>query len=225
MKKEETIPKEKNKDVSKRPAKKKPEVFFAINREIKSEIRILGLDDSPFSTKKKGEEIIIIGTVYRGGLYLEGIISTYITIDGEDSTQRIIKMVNESKHKSQLQIIMTDGIAMGGFNVIDVDELSRKTRLPVIVIMRHKPNLENIKKAILNVENYQNKLEMIKKAGKIMECVVGDAKIYFQCKGIEPLKAMDIIKTSITYGNMPEPIRAAHIIASGIIEGESRGRA
>src|SRR3989344_3739956 len=211
--------------IQKKPARAKPELFFDSERKIKREIRILGIDDSPFSMTDRGNDIIVIGTIHRGGGYLEGIVSTHITVDGDNATERLVAMINNSKHKAQLQVIMTDGIAMGGFNVIDVDELSRKTRLPVIVIMRHKPNLENIKKAILNVENYQNKLEMIKKAGKIMECVVGDAKIYFQCKGIEPLKAMDIIKTSITYGNMPEPIRAAHIIASGIIEGESRGRA
>ena len=211
--------------IQKKPARAKPELFFDSERKIKREIRILGIDDSPFSMTDRGNDIIVIGTIHRGGGYLEGIVSTHITVDGDNATERLVAMINNSKHKAQLQVIMTDGIAMGGFNVIDVDELSSRTQLPVITIMRHKPNIENIERALLNVHNHKEKLRRMKKAGKIMECVIGDAKIYFQCKRITVLKARYIIKNSITYGNLPEPIRAAHLIASGIVEGESRGRA
>ena len=40
-----------------------------------------------------------------------------------------------------------------------------------------------------------------------------------------PEEARQIIKIAATRGLMPEPIRLAHLIASGIVEGESRGRA
>jgi uncharacterized protein len=34
-----------------------------------------------------------------------------------------------------------------------------------------------------------------------------------------------IIRLSSTRGNIPEPLRVAHLIATGIILGESRGKA
>lgn len=223
--------KEKNKsDTSKIPAqkksaKKKPRLFFGNERTVKQEIRILGIDDSPFMVQDRGEDILVIGAVHRGGGYLEGVISTFITVDGNNATEQLVRMITGSKHYGQLQIIMTDGIALGGFNVIDIDELSARTKIPVIVIIRRKPNFENIKKALLNVAEPEKKLKMMFKAGEVYECLINDAKIFFQCKGINAVKARDIIKTAIVYGNMPESIRTAHLIASGVIDGESRGRA
>ncbi|MBD3259002.1 DUF99 family protein, partial [Candidatus Woesearchaeota archaeon] len=156
---------------------------------------------------------------------LEGVISDKITVDGEDSTKKIADMINRTKHKDQLQCVLTDGIAVGGFNVIDVRLLADKTHLPVIVIMRNMPNLKKIIAAIKNVPNYKKKMKLIKQAGKIREIEVGDGKIHFQCKAIHVKKAREIIRVAVTRGHMPEPIRTAHLIASGISDGESKGRA
>jgi uncharacterized protein len=198
--------------------------FFDERRKVKDEIRIIGIDDSPFSSKEK-EGSLILGTIFRGGDYLEGVVSTYILVDGSDATPKIAKMINKTKHKDQLQVIMLDGIAVGGFNVIDIHELGDRTKLPVIVIMRHKPNLENIKKALQNVDNSEHRFKLIEKAGQIYECEVGDGEIFFQSYGVSPEKTKEIIKISVKYGHMPEPIRTAHMMASGIVDGESRGRA
>lgn len=201
-------------------------IWFLQKKEkpVKKEMRIVGIDDAPFSKQKKGR-VLVLGTVHRGGGCLEGVMSTYIQVDGEDSTDQICKMINNSKHKDQLQCILTDGIAVGGFNVIDVKELSRRTKLPVIVIMRNKPNMRRVKAALNNVTGYKTKYKLIKKAGMVKEAKIGDGKIYFQNRGVSTGKAREIIQIAVSRGHMPEPIRTAHIIASGIVEGESRGRA
>ncbi len=199
--------------------------WFKREKTVKKEIRIIGIDDAPFSKEKKGK-VLVLGCIYRGGLAFEGLVSSYADVDGDDSTEVLVEMINKSKHKDQLQCIMTDGIAVGGFNVIDIQELSGRTKLPVIVIMRNKPNLKNVKEALKNVPNYQNKLKLLNKAGKIYDVDLGnDAKLFFQCAGVDVEKAKEIIKVAIARGNMPEPVRTAHLIASGIVTGESKGRA
>lgn len=203
---------------------KKEKIFFEDKRVVKDEIRIIGIDDSPFSHKKK-EDILILGTIYRGGSYLEGIVSTLIMVDGKDATSKMISMINKSKHRDQLQVIMLDGIAVGGFNVVDIQTLSERTHLPVIVIMRNNPDFENVKKALQNLENWEERLKLMRNAGRIYSCKVGDGEIYFQCRGVSPNKSKEIIRISVTSGHMPEPIRTAHLIASGVVDGESRGRA
>ncbi|MFH1285082.1 MAG: DUF99 family protein, partial [Candidatus Micrarchaeota archaeon] len=54
------------------------------------QIRLLGIDDSPFTRRRKN--ILVVGVVYRSGI-VEGILSTTITRDGTDSTEKLFKMI------------------------------------------------------------------------------------------------------------------------------------
>jgi endonuclease V-like protein UPF0215 family len=49
--------------------------------------------------------------------------------------------------------------------------------------------------------------------------------IYFQFIGMDVEQAKEIITISTIRGVIPEPIRVAHLIASGITRGESVGKA
>jgi endonuclease V-like protein UPF0215 family len=49
--------------------------------------------------------------------------------------------------------------------------------------------------------------------------------IYIKCVGIDIEDAKEIIKLSTIRGVVPEPIRVAHLIGSGITRGESYGKA
>ena len=51
----------------------------------KREIRIIGIDDSPFKKFTKGN-ILVIGTIFRGGTLLDGILTTKVAIDGNSNT-------------------------------------------------------------------------------------------------------------------------------------------
>jgi len=194
-------------------------------KHIKKELRILGIDDSPFS--KKDKKCLIIATIFRGGNYMDGLLSTEVSVDGFDSTIKLIKIIRKTKHIGQLQCIMLDGIALAGFNVIDIIHLNKKTRLPVIVVIRRKPNLKRIERALkrANKKIWEKKLNIMKKAGKVYKLKIKKRNIYFQIAGISQKKASEIIKISATHAIIPEPIRIAHLIASGVVLGESRGRA
>ena len=110
----------------------------------KKEMRVNGIDDSPFN-KFKDKEILVVGVVMRGGLFVDGILSTKVDVDGNNATDKIIKMVNKCKFKPQLQCIFLNGIAVAGFNVIDVQKLSKKTKIPVIVVIRTNPDIKKNK--------------------------------------------------------------------------------
>jgi len=55
-------------------------------------------------------------------------------------------------------------------------------------------------------------------AGKIVEIKIGksDGKIYVQMAGIREEDAVKIIKVTSTRSYIPEALRVAHIIASGL---------
>ena len=115
---------------------------------IKKEIRVIGIDDSPFN-KFKDKKILVVGVVMRGGLFVDGVLSTKVKVDGSDATDKITKMINKCKFKPQLQCIFLNGIAVAGFNVIDVKKLNKKTKIPVVVVIRDNPDIANIKKTLI----------------------------------------------------------------------------
>ncbi len=194
-------------------------------RTIKKEIRILGFDDAPFIPRSKAK-VPVIGVFFRGGSFLDGIIKTEITVDGLDATRILTRVINKSKHKKQLRVIMLNGITIGGFNLIDIQDLYEKTTLPVIAINRKMPNLKKIQKALQNFDDFEKRWEYIKKAGKIYKMNIKNNKnIYFQFIGLKIEEAKKIIKLSCTRSLIPEPLRIAHLIGSALVKGESGGRA
>ena len=193
--------------------------------EIKTEIRILGVDDGPFEPRSRGK-VPLVGTVFRGGKWLDGVICTYIEQDGTDVTERITEMVNLSRHKGQLRIVMTDGLTFAGFNVLDIEDVFKKTGLPVIVVTRKLPNMKDVRKAIKHLPNWRQRWDVIKGAGKIypVETRKRAAPVYIQFAGMKRADAEKVVKLSSTHSLIPEPLRVAHLIATAIVRGESLGR-
>lgn len=191
---------------------------------LKSEIRILGFDDGAFIPRSRNP-VFVIGVIYRGGKILDGALATTVMQDGTDATEQIVKLINQSRHKPQLKVIMFDGITLGGFNVVDIKKIHKQTRISVIVINRKHPNLAKVKKALRNFEDGEKRWKTILKAGKIKECSLKDAKVYYQNIGMDDERTKEVIKISTTRGYIPEPLRVAHLLATAVVRGESYGRA
>lgn len=186
-------------------------------RVIKPEIRVLGVDDGVFKPRTRGF-VPVIGVVFRGGYWLDGVMHTKIKVDGTDATRKIASMVINSPHHKQLRVIMLDGITFAGFNVVDIKELNAKTSLPVITVTREKPNLEEIRRALENLPKSEERWKAILNAGEPVEVPVkgGKEKIYVQAVGISLEDAIKILRLTSTRSNIPEALRVAHLIASGI---------
>lgn len=188
---------------------------------IKSEIRILGIDDSALLNEK----VMIVGAVFRGGDWIDGVLRSEITKDGLDATDVICNMIKKSKHYGQIRAVILDGITYGGFNVVDIQMLYGETGIPVIVVMRSYPDFEKIKLALKYFTDEEERWAMIKRAGKIEKITGKNYSIYIQRAGIGLETVKKIIQLTSIRSNIPEPLRVAHLIATGIILGESRGKA
>jgi len=189
---------------------------------IKPEIRILGLDDGTFVPHRTGKASLI-GVVFRGGRWLDGVMKTEITVDGLDATERISSMVIRSPHYEQLRVLMLSGITFAGFNVVDIRELFESTSLPVIALTRKRPDFEGIKRALKNLPDWTARWRAIQRAGDVFEVKVcrGPAQVYVQVAGISTADAEKIIRLSCTRSSFPEPLRVAHLLASGLFKMET----
>ena len=184
---------------------------------IKPEIRVLGVDDGVFTPHV--ESIVpVVGVVFRGGYWLDGVMHTEILVDGFDATERISNMITSSPHYEQLRVIMLNGITFAGFNVVDIKALNAMTGLPVIAVTREKPDLPLIRKALKHLPRSEERWKAVLNAGEISEVSTRkeDEKIYLHAAGVSLVDAEKIVRLTSTRSNIPEALRVAHLIASGI---------
>ena len=187
-------------------------------RCIKPEIRVLGIDDGVFLPRTKGT-VDVVGVVYRGGYWLDGVMRTEVEIDGMDATEKIVSMIKSSPHYKQLRVVLLNGITLAGFNVVDIQRLFKEVDLPVITVAREKPNLAEIKMALENLPEHEKRWQAIKNAGKLIKVHVGNNEaVYMQIAGISRSDAEKILKKTSTRSNIPEALRVSHIIASGLTQ-------
>jgi endonuclease V-like protein UPF0215 family len=186
-------------------------------RVIKPEIRVLGVDDGVFIPHTKGL-VTVVGVVFRGGYWLDGVMHTRIRVDGFDATNKIASMIIDSPHYKQLRVIMLNGITFAGFNVVDVKKLYSKTKLPVIAVTREKPDFAEIRKALTHLPKSEERWKAILNAGEIFAMSTRNVseKIYVHVSGILEEDARTILKLTSTRSNIPEALRVAHLIASGV---------
>jgi len=188
-------------------------------RIVKPEIRVLGIDDGVFTPHSK-ELVDVVGVVYRGGYWLDGFMHTWVQVDGMDATERLAEMITKSPHYPQLRVIMLNGVTLAGFNVVDIEELHRRVKLPVLAVTRDKPDFDDIRRALQNLPNSQERWRAIENAGKILKVRTreGEEPVYLHVAGISEEDAKRILKGTSTRSNIPEALRVAHIIASGLTQ-------
>ncbi|MDH5527392.1 MAG: DUF99 family protein [Nitrospirota bacterium] len=180
---------------------------------------VIGFDDAPFDRAHRGD-VPVYGAVY-AGTRLEGVLSLKVRRDGVNSTRRIADAVNRCRFAGHMQAILLQGIALAGFNVVDIRTLHRETGLPVLVVMRRPPDFKRIHAALLSrVPGGAAKWRRIQRAGPVEPA----GEVWVQRAGLTPEQAVSLIHATAINGGVPEPLRTAHLIAGGVTSGESRGR-
>ncbi|MGH1543314.1 MAG: DUF99 family protein [Arenicella sp.] len=182
-------------------------------------LRIIGFDDAPFS-KQRDTDVNVSGIVCSNTRF-EGMVWGKLSKDGTEATSCITQLVTQNKFHSQLHAVLLDGIAFGGFNIVDLLALAHDTQLPCIAVMRRHPDLQAVDKALRNFDDYEYRRELIHKAGEIEQY----SGFVFQCRGIEPELAGILLQRVTDTGNVPEALRLAHLIGSAVKTGVSGKRA
>jgi endonuclease V-like protein UPF0215 family len=208
-------------------------------------VNVIGFDDGPFPRDHRGD-VLLVGVVC-SGTRLDGVVSGRVRRDGENSSRAIIRLVRESQFAAHLRTLMLQGIAVAGFNVVDIHAVSRALGVGVLVVMRRPPDLDSVRRALFSeaprerpsVRGAARKWELIERAGPIeplgrsrratargARSGLHDAapRLWVQRAGMTLEEARRVVEATTLHGNIPEPVRVAHLIAGGIVTGRSRGR-
>jgi endonuclease V-like protein UPF0215 family len=209
-------------------------------------VNVIGFDDGPFARSHRGD-VLLVGAVC-AGVRLDGVVSGKVRRDGADATRRMVELIEGSQFRAHVQAVLLQGIAVGGFNVVDVHELAAKVALPVLVVMRRPPDLPSMHRALFSdapagrarVPGARRKWRLIQSAGPIEALEVkprarpGEAptglrdrpqSLWVQRVALSLDGARRLVAATTLHGQLPEPLRLAHLIAGGIASGRSRGRA
>ena len=208
-------------------------------------MNVIVFDDGPFPRDHRGN-VLLVGTVC-SGTRLDGVVAGRIRRDGADATREMVRLVRASQFREHLQAVLLQGIAVGGFNVVDVHGLREALGIPVLVVVRKLPDMAAVRRALFadtskgipRVRGALRKWALIERAGALEPLEISHRarrritgleagkfpRLWMQRAGLSVEDARKIILATTLHGNIPEPLRLAHLIAGGIVDGSSRGRA
>ena len=187
------------------------ESLLRLNRTI----RVIGFDDAPF-VRRKGSRVFIAGVVCAGTRF-EGMVWGKVRQDGWNATDTICKLLEGGKFLPQLHILLLDGIAFGGFNIVDLPKLQQRLGLPCVTVMRRMPNLAAMEESLRRLPQAERRLRLLHRAGLIHAY----PPFLFQVSGEQPEAIASVLQRLTDCGKVPEALRLAHLIGAAIIKGES----
>jgi len=182
-------------------------------------LRVIGFDDVPWRHRSSGK-VGIVGAVCAGTRF-EGMVYGTVRRDGWRATSALEALLLHGKFLPQVHLVLLDGIALGGFNVVDLPRLARTLQRPCVAVMRKLPDLPAMERAAHRLPRPAARLALLRRAGPIH----ASGPFVFQVCGAEPPEIALALERLTDTGNVPEALRLAHLIGGALAHGESGRRA
>lgn len=179
-----------------------------------SRIRVVGVDDGAFTTNKSKQRALLLAVLFQNCHILAIEIGT-IKVDGTDANNVLAFLLKSIR----FDVVMLSSISLGGFNLVNIRELAHDTRKPVIAVTGERPDNKAVRKALLDhFDDWRERWKTVVAAGRVYSCkpLRDEPKLYFEVKGASTAFAREVIKATAAISRLPEPIRAARILARGL---------
>jgi len=180
-------------------------------------IRVIGFDDGP----PEPSGAVPVAGVVCGGTRFEGMLWGRITPDGFDATRVLTELLSASKFLPQVHLVLLDGVAFGGLNVVDLPALASALERPVASVMRRLPDLPAVRGVARRLPDPERRLALLQRAGPIHQ----QEGFVFQVHGAEPAALATALGRLTDTGRVPEALRLAHLITAAVATGQSGRRA
>ena len=162
----------------------------------------------------------MVGAVCAGTRF-EGMVYGSVRRDGWGATLTVERLLLGSKFLPQLHLVLLDGIAFGGFNVLDLPRLARTLQRPCVSVMRKLPDLPAMERAARRLPRAEARLAILRRAGPIHV----SGPFVYQVHGADPREIAAALRRLTDTGHVPEALRLAHLIGGAFAYGVSGRRA
>jgi endonuclease V-like protein UPF0215 family len=178
----------------------------------KRHLRVAAFDDGPF--RRRARWAPLAGVVFVEPDQIDRLRLGRVRVDGDDATEAILGIWNSPGFAPGPRAILLDGIAVGGFNVIDMERLARRTGRPVVSLTRRPPELASIRRALRKYfpRSFRRRWARIR-ARPLFRVATPAGPRYAACAGCRPEDARALLARLIVRGGVPEPLRVARLLA------------
>lgn len=173
-------------------------------------IRAMGVAESFRPTQKTST---LAAVVMRSDRVVDGIAVGRTSIGGDDASASISALHRRLK-RNDINVMMVSGAILSLYNIIDIDELSRKTKLPVICLTYRETS--GIEDSIRRhyPDHPEGKLEAYRRLGVRKKLKLKSGNFVFaRTSGLEDAETQSVIEMFTLQGSIPEPIRVARLLA------------
>jgi uncharacterized protein len=182
-------------------------------------LRAIGFDDAPFR-RRRGGRAHVAGVVCADTRF-EGMVWGHVRQDGWDATEALARLLVGGKFLPQIHLVLLDGLSFGGFNLVDLEALALRVGRPCVAVMRRPPDLAAVERAVRRLPRPERRLALLARAGPVHL----HPSFAFQVRGADPDAIADALRRLTDRGNVPEPLRLAHLVGAAVLRGESGRRA
>ncbi len=183
----------------------------------------LGIDDGYFdiyTAKRKNRKVytVLVGVLWVKNKLLN-IYIEYVEVDGLDATLKAFKIIDRVLGGIQrLNAVFLDGVTYAGFNIVDPYRLWILTDTPIIVIFRHRLDLDRVEKALRNhFVDADFRYRIIRSVySRARELTSNKGTLLYTAIGLNTEKAEKMILENQTVFPEPIPLKLADLIASAL---------
>jgi endonuclease V-like protein UPF0215 family len=177
-------------------------------------IRALGVAESFRQGRKRS---VLAGVVMRSDLVVDGVVIGKTSVGGDDATSSIVSIYRRLK-RNDVNLILVSGAILSLYNIVDVDELSRRSRLPVVCLTYKETS--GIEDSIRRhfPDTSEAKLKLYRRLGKRTGVSLRSGhRVYVRMAGLELSTLKPILDTFTLQGSIPEPVRVAKLVARALL--------
>ena len=140
-------------------------------------------------------------------------------IDGTDATDRILALLGSSPFLDGVRAVLLDGIAVGGFNLIDLDRLYEGLQRPIVTITRHAPDFAAIRAALRKYfpRDAAMRWRLVRAHALFRLPMPEGNPLRVSAVGCTRAEASAIVRRTTVRGNLPEPLRLARLVARALV--------
>ncbi len=185
--------------------------------ELGSSLRnIVGVDDGYFPPNYKDLRLhtVLVAVLCEGAVPKDLRIGR-VRVDYDDVNSKVIELVSDL---GSTDLVILDGVTYAGFNVVDPDVVSNELGIPVITFFHYELNLRRIEYALnKHFPDGNRRLKVIKKVYlSSVDVPTPWRRVRIYVVGMPLNEAVRTLKKLQTVSPIPEPLRIADIVASGI---------
>ena len=154
---------------------------------------------------------------------VDGLLVTRVRVDGTDGTDRVLAMLRGSPFLAGARAVLVDGITVAGFNVLDLERLSRRLRRPVVSVTRRPPDLPAMRAALAKYfpADAARRYRLVERHRPFAASPV-DPSLWISIAGGLRREARQLLPRTIAVGRWPEPLRLARLIARALARAPGR---